>query len=168
MLSFPLSNLSQLPFWERKGPFPVANFSFSRKGSFPGKGTVPKIAETFPSCRGSFPGKGKDLSQLQPFLGKDLSLKWVQNNYSLKNWWLTENLSCLNFAVSIGNIHMYINNGWHDLKWLWFDFINNFEMFFKIYETRTVLCQIHSVLFYKERVLKILGELRNQYSNFGR
>ena len=41
-------------------------------------------------------------------------------------------------------------------------------MFFKIYETRTVLCQIHSVLFYKERVLKILGELRNQYSNFGR
>ena len=83
-LSFPLSKLSKLPFWERKGPFPVANFSFFRKGSFPGKGTVPKIAETFPSCRGSFPGKGKDLSQLQPFLGKDLSLKWVQNNYSLE------------------------------------------------------------------------------------
>ena len=121
-LSFPLSNLSKLPFWERKGPFPVANFSFSRKGSFPGKGTVPKIAETFPSCRGSFPGKGKDLSQLQPFLGKDLSLKWVQNNYSLQKLMVDRKSILFEFCSiywsPIGNIHMYINNGWHDLKWL--------------------------------------------------
>ena len=119
-LSFPLSNLSKLPFWERKCPFPVANFSFSRKGSFPGKGTVPKIAETFPSCRGSFPGKGKDLSQLQPFLGKDLSLKWVQNNYS---WWFTEKGYILFEFCSMYWQYTYVHKqwmAWPKMVMIWF------------------------------------------------
>ena len=60
--------------WERKGPF-----------------TFRKIAETFPSCK-TFPGKGKDLSQLTPFLGKDLSIHscvraFVTNIFLLKSLW---------------------------------------------------------------------------------
>ena len=79
--AFPVCN------WERKGPFPVANWERIHQfweRIFPGKGSFPKIDESFPSCSlswerkgplpvATFPGKGKDHSQLQPFLGKDLS-----------------------------------------------------------------------------------------------
>ena len=79
-------------------PFPVA------EGAFLGK------ERTFPSCA-TFPGKGKDLSQLQPFLGKDLSLKWVQNNYSLQKL-MVDRKSILFEFCSIYWQYTYVHKQW--------------------------------------------------------
>ena len=70
-----------------------------------------KLLKTFPVADYYFPGKGKDLSQLQPFLGKDLSLKWVQNNYSLQKL-MVDRKSILFEFCSIYWQYTYVHKQW--------------------------------------------------------
>ena len=68
--AFPVCN------WERKGPFPVANWERIHQfweRIFPGKGSFPKIDESFPSCslswerKGPFPVTNRDIRSRAKF-----------------------------------------------------------------------------------------------------
>ena len=77
--SFPfLSPFQAFPVWnwERKGPFPVANWERIHQfweRIFPGKGSFPKIDESFPSCslswerKGPFPVTNRDIRSRAKF-----------------------------------------------------------------------------------------------------
>ena len=84
--SFPfLSPFQAFPFWnwERKGPFPVANWERIHQfweRIFPGKGSFPKIDESFPSCSLSWERKGPF-----PVTNRDIKLrtKFKQDQFSV-------------------------------------------------------------------------------------
>ena len=84
MLSFPFPFRTFRSYRSGKGKVlsQLQISPFLGKDPFLGKELFQKLLKPFPVAGGAF--LGKDLSQLQPFLGKDLSLKWVQNNYSLQ------------------------------------------------------------------------------------